>query len=103
MNIYKINSLNNKHKAQSVPISKDIWNSAIAELSESAPTMAQVLTQIVPGHMVQEAVEKYLSSVQLAILAMQYVAENARDKVRVVPVDDAEYDAILSEATQVKK
>jgi len=75
---------NKNFKAKSHVLPKEVWNNAIMGLHGSAQILADSIRKT--GDV--EISEQYLAYIQLALSAMTYVKENARDKCRVVVISE---------------
>ncbi|MCL2618158.1 MAG: hypothetical protein FWD98_03785 [Defluviitaleaceae bacterium] len=76
-------------------IAKERWQFAVAGLTASAPLMAAVIRKKNFAGQGEQAAEQYLSDIELAVCAMNYVSEFAADSVRFVSQDDASFEAAL--------
>ena len=86
---------------QSQAIPKDRWGFAAAGLTASAPMIADTIKKRNFQGQGEDAAEAYLADIELAIIAMNYVANFAVDKVRFVPMDDASFEAAFEKLREL--
>ena len=86
-------------QGQAIP--KDRWRFAIAGLMASAPLIAESMKKNNFAEQGKEAAESYMADIELAIHAMEYVAEFAADKIKFVALDDAAFEAAIEKMREM--